>query len=36
MSLYDREKDLIVLSFRATVCGEKNANGKTDLNLAFK
>lgn len=31
--LYDREKNLIVLSFRATVCGSGNANGKTDLNF---
>jgi hypothetical protein len=34
--LYDKEKDLIVLSFRATVCGAGNANGKTDLNLDYK
>lgn len=34
--LYDSERDLIVLSFRATVCGSGNANGKTDLNLELK
>lgn len=34
--LYDAEKDLIVLSFRATVCGSNMANGKTDLHLEYK
>jgi hypothetical protein len=34
--LYDQQRDLIVLSFRATVCGSNTANGKTDLNMQFK
>jgi hypothetical protein len=34
--LYDQERDMIVLSFRATVCGSGNANGKTDINMDFK
>ena len=28
--LYDQEKDLLVVSFRGTVCGASNANRKTD------
>lgn len=34
--LYDQQKDMIVVSFRGTVCGAGNANGKTDLNLEYK
>ena len=34
--LYDQEKDLLVLSFRGTVCGASGANRKTDVNLDFK
>lgn len=34
--LYDQEKDLIVLSFRGTVCGASNANRKTDGKTGLK
>lgn len=36
LSLHDKEYNLNVLSFRATVCGQNNANAKIDANIVLK